>query len=183
MPISILKPSGKPQVKKSISKRQPVYIGIDPGLGITGYGILEKAGKEIIIREAGFIRTDRKASMESRIAEIYHGINEVITEFKPELVIIEDLYSHYRHPKTAIIMGHARGAVYLSAATAGLNVKSYGATMIKKSLTGNGRASKLQVQTMIKSKLGLKTLPEPPDVADALAVALCHISHLENGVS
>jgi crossover junction endodeoxyribonuclease RuvC len=158
----------------------PVYIGVDPGLGITGYGILEQINGQIIVKEAGCIRTNRKAPMENRIAEIYEGLNEIIAEFKPEQVVIEDLYSHYRHPKTAIIMGHARGAIYLSAAVAGLPVKSYGATMIKKSLTGNGRASKLQIQRMVKAKLGLPTMPEPPDVADALAVALCHISHLNN---
>lgn len=160
---------------------KPVYIGVDPGLGITGYGVLEHAENNIILKEAGFIRTNRKAPMEDRIAEIYHGLNDVISEFKPEIVLIEDLYSHYRHPRTAIIMGHARGAVYLSASNAGLPVKSYGATMVKKSLTGNGRASKIQVQRMVKSKLGLAGIPEPADVADALAVALCHISHLENG--
>lgn len=158
----------------------PVYIGVDPGLGITGYGILEHLNGRIILKEAGCIRTNRKAPMENRIAEIYEGLNEIIAEFKPEQVVIEDLYSHYRHPKTAIIMGHARGAIFLSAATAGLPVKSYGATMIKKSLTGNGRASKLQIQRMVKAKLGLPKMPEPPDVADALAVALCHISHLDN---
>jgi crossover junction endodeoxyribonuclease RuvC len=162
-------------------KRKPVYIGVDPGLGTTGYGVLEYANERISLKEAGFIRTKRKDPMEHRIAEIYNGINEVIREFKPEIIVIEDLYSHYRHPKTAIIMGHARGAVYLSASTAGLPVKSYGATMVKKSLTGNGRASKIQVQRMVKSKLGLAAIPEPADVADALAVALCHINHLENG--
>jgi crossover junction endodeoxyribonuclease RuvC len=169
--------------RNTIESDRPVYIGIDPGLGITGYGILEHTAKAIVIKEAGFIRTNRKAPMADRIAEIYDGLNDIIAEFKPTRVIIEDLYSHYRHPKTAIIMGHARGAVFLSAAKAGLPVVSYGATMIKKSLTGNGRASKLQVQRMVKSKLALKTLPEPPDVADALAVALCHISHLQHGAN
>lgn len=158
----------------------PVYIGVDPGLGTTGYGILQCLGGRAILKEAGYIRTNPKTPMEDRIAEIFSALNEVIAEFKPEQVVIEDLYSHYRHPKTAIIMGHARGAVYLSAAGAGLPVKSYAATMIKKSLTGNGRASKIQVQRMVKAKLGLTTIPEPPDVADALAVALCHISHIRD---
>ncbi len=170
-----------PGGQKSRKAKQPVYIGVDPGLGITGYGVLRNDGGTIEVLEAGCIRTDRKAAMEQRIKEIHDGLNEVISEFEPEIVIIEDLYSHYRHPKTAIIMGHARGAVFLSAANAGLPVKSYAATMIKKSLTGNGRASKMQVQQMIKSKLGMPKIPEPADVADALAVALCHISHLENG--
>ncbi len=157
-----------------------IYIGIDPGLSITGYGVLEYVNRQVKIREAGCVRTKRSLPMEERLAEIYVGLNEVIEEFKPTSIIIEDLYSHYRHPKTAIIMGHARGAVYLSAAHTKIPVVSYGATMVKKSLTGNGRASKLQVQHMIKNNLGLDNIPEPPDVADALAVALCHINHLNN---
>jgi crossover junction endodeoxyribonuclease RuvC len=157
-----------------------VYVGVDPGLGVTGYGVLECSGDNIKIKEAGVIRTRRKLPMEERLAEIFSRLNDVFEEHKPESAIVEDLYSHYRHPKTAIIMGHARGAVYLSAAYSKVPVKSYGATMVKKSLTGNGRASKHQIQHMVKNKLGLRDIPEPSDVADALAVALCHINHLGN---
>jgi crossover junction endodeoxyribonuclease RuvC len=155
-----------------------VFVGVDPGLGITGYGVLELVGDRINVIEAGTIKTKRRLPMEKRLAEIYEGLCEVLKEFKPESVVIEDLYSHYKHPKTAIIMGHARGAVFLSAANLKIPVKSYGATRVKKSLTGNGRASKIQMQKMVKIKLGLCKLPEPPDVADALAVALCHINQL-----
>ncbi|MCP4581453.1 MAG: crossover junction endodeoxyribonuclease RuvC [candidate division Zixibacteria bacterium] len=166
------------------SKAEPaIYVGVDPGLGITGYGVLEYNGGKIALKEAGCIRTTRNLPLEQRLIEIYSGLSEVIEEFHPDEVVIEDLYSHYRHPKTAIIMGHARGAVFLSAAKSKVPVKSYGATMIKKSLTGNGRASKIQVQHMIKNKLGLKEIPEPPDVADALAAAMCHINHLNNNLS
>jgi crossover junction endodeoxyribonuclease RuvC len=138
---------------------------------------LEKG--KVKIREAGCIRTNRKLPLEKRLEELHSGLAEILIEFQPESVVIEDLYSHYRHPKTAIIMGHARGAIFLSAALSKIPVRSYGATMIKKSLTGNGRASKHQVQQMIKSKLGLKKIPEPPDIADALAAALCHLNHVE----
>jgi len=155
-----------------------VFVGVDPGLGVTGYGVLSLVDGRVEVKEAGCVRTSGRKPMENRLAEIYEGLAEVLREFGPESVIIEDLYSHYRHPRTAIIMGHARGAVYLSAANASISVKSYGATMVKKSLTGNGRASKHQVQMTVKNQLRLRTLPEPPDVADALAVALCHINHL-----
>ncbi len=165
--------------KISSANSNPVFIGIDPGLGITGYGVLELVNGTVKVKEAGCIRTKQKLPLEKRLEEIYSGLNEVFKEFKPETVVIEDLYSHYRHPKTAIIMGHARGAIFLSAASSKIPVVSYGATMIKKSLTGNGRASKSQMQQMIKSRLGLKKLPEPPDVADALAAALCHINHIK----
>lgn len=160
--------------------RGSVYVGIDPGLGVTGYGVLECWKDHIELKEAGVIRTRKKLPMEERLAEIFSRLNEVFDEYKPDSIVIEDLYSHYRHPKTAIIMGHARGAVYLSAAHLKIPVKSYGATMVKKSLTGNGRASKHQVQYMVRDKLGLNDIPEPSDVADALAVALCHINRLGN---
>lgn len=164
---------------KVSDKSGAVFIGVDPGLSITGYGVLESKAGGVKVIEAGTITTKRTLPMEKRLAEIYEGLSEVFKEFAPQSVIIEDLYSHYKHPKTAIIMGHARGAVFLSAANLGIPVKSYGATRIKKSLTGNGRASKIQMQKMAKIKLGLSKLPEPPDVADALAVALCHISQLK----
>ncbi|OQX92151.1 MAG: crossover junction endodeoxyribonuclease RuvC [candidate division Zixibacteria bacterium 4484_95] len=157
-----------------------IYVGIDPGLDTTGYGVLECSGDHVKLKEAGVIKTRRRLPLEERLAEIFSSLNEVFDEYKPRLVVIEDLYSHYRHPKTAIIMGHARGAVFLSAAHSKIPVKSYGATMVKKSLTGNGRASKHQVQYMVRDKLGLNNIPESPDVADALAVALCHINHLNN---
>ena len=89
-------------------------------------------------------------------------------------VAVEQLYSHYEHPQTAILMGHARGVIFLAAGQRGLPVISYAATRIKKTITGNGRASKEQVQRTVQRELGLPQLPEPPDVADALAVALCH---------
>lgn len=164
----------------SNDNKKSVFIGIDPGLGVTGYGVLELSDGDIEVKEAGFIKTKKKLPLEDRLEEIFSGLNDVFKEFKPESIIIEDLYSHYRHPKTAIIMGHARGAIFLSAACSKIPVKSYGATMVKKSLTGNGRASKHQVQLTIKNRLGMKKLPEPADVADALAVALCHINHIKN---
>jgi crossover junction endodeoxyribonuclease RuvC len=149
-------------------------LGIDPGLGITGYGILEKADGRFRIVEAGVVRTNGKGAMSDRLLEMSRELDGIISQFKPDQVAIEELYSHYGHPRTAIIMGHARGIVFLKAAEANLPVFPYSSTRIKKSLTGNGRASKRQMQLMITSTLGLKKVPEPPDVADALAVALCH---------
>lgn len=149
-------------------------MGVDPGLGITGYGILDCDGEEFTVVEAGVIRTNAKAPIEMRLQEIAAEIQSILAQFNPEAVAVEELYSHYGHPKTAIIMGHARGIIFLKAAEAGLAVFPYASTRIKKSLTGNGRAPKQQMQLMIRSTLGLAAVPEPPDVADALAVALCH---------
>ncbi len=153
-------------------------LGIDPGLERTGYGVIETdaagAGSAPRLVEAGVVRTDTKAALEARLAEIESGLEGVLAEFQPEAVAVEQLYSHYKHPRTAILMGHARGVIFLAAGRAGLKVTSYSATRIKKALVGSGHASKLQVQRAIQSALGLKAVPEPPDVADALAVALCH---------
>ena len=149
-------------------------LGVDPGLSTTGYGILEGEGDRVSVVEAGVVRTNQRAPLESRLSEIAHEIGRIIAQLKPEAVAVEELYSHYGHPKTAIIMGHARGIVFLKAAEAGLPVFPYASTRVKKSLTGNGRASKRQMQLMIASSLGLDAIPEPADVADALAVALCH---------
>lgn len=115
--------------------------------------------------------------LDNRIRMIYESMCEIIERHKPDVMAVEQLYSHYAHPRTAILMGHARGVIFLAAAAHGVPVVSYSATQVKKSLTGNGHAGKEQMQRMIKNVLGLGKPPSPPDVADALAVALCHAGH------
>ena len=152
-------------------------LGIDPGLERTGYGVVETrdgAPGTMRLLEAGIIRTSAKDALADRLAEIRSGLAAVFAEFRPDAVAVEELYSHYKHPRTAILMGHARGIALLAAAEAGVPVASYGATHIKKALVGSGHASKHQVQRAIQSHFGLRAPPEPADVADALAVALCH---------
>jgi crossover junction endodeoxyribonuclease RuvC len=148
-------------------------LGIDPGLQVCGYAVVEADRNRIKLLEAGVCRTSARTSMEKRLVQIADDINSLLEKFKPACMAVEDLYSHYAHPKTAILMGHARGVILASACRRGTDVQSYAATRIKKSLTGNGRASKLQVQRSIMSLLGLAKMPEPADVADAIAVALC----------
>ena len=152
----------------------PTVLGIDPGLNITGYGVLEVASGGPVVREAGVVRGKTKDSLTARLKEIHDGVCEVIDALKPSVVAIEQLYSHYERPRTAILMGHARGVICLAAVKAGLEVVNYSATQVKKILTGNGHASKEQVQHAVKFELKLSTLPEPADVSDALAIALCH---------
>ncbi|HWR82240.1 MAG TPA: crossover junction endodeoxyribonuclease RuvC [Candidatus Deferrimicrobium sp.] len=149
-------------------------VGIDPGLIVTGYGVLDGAGEAISVVEAGVVRSDAGNSMAVRLYEIGREVGEILAQFRPDAIAVEELYSHYGHPRTAIIMGHARGVIFLKAAEAGVPVFPYASTRVKKSLTGNGRASKRQIQLMIKSTLNLAGIPEPADTADALAVALCH---------
>ncbi len=149
-------------------------LGIDPGLNTTGYGVLEiTAGRPKLV-EAGIVRSHRGAGLALRIREIYDGVNEVIESLQPDALALEKLYAHYDRPTTAILMGHARGVICLAAAVAGIPVSDYAATQVKKTLTGNGRAPKSQIQQAIQRELQLATLPEPADVADALAIAFCH---------
>ncbi|HEV3418241.1 MAG TPA: crossover junction endodeoxyribonuclease RuvC [Pirellulales bacterium] len=153
----------------------PLILGIDPGLAITGYGVLEATRGTPRLVEAGVVRSTEKTSeLPARLAEIHRGVAEVIAALKPAAMALEQLYSHYDHPRTSILMGHARGVICLAAAEAGIPVIHYSATQIKRILTGNGRAPKSQVQRAIEKELRLDRPPEPPDVADALAVALCH---------
>ena len=149
-------------------------LGIDPGLNITGYGVLELGTGGPQICEAGVVRGKSRRSLTRRLVEIYDGVAEVIAGFEPGVMAIEELYSHYQRPRTAILMGHARGVICLAASQAGIPVVHYSATQVKKILTGAGRAPKSQVQQAVRHELGLSDVPDPPDVADALAIALCH---------
>jgi len=150
-----------------------IILGVDPGLQVCGYAAVDiSAGSEKLI-EAGVISTDESAGLAGRLNQIADDMTSLLEKFGPQIVAVEALYSHYKHPKTAILMGHARGVILQTAAMAEAEVKSFAATRIKKSLTGNGRASKEQMQKAIQSTLGLAKLPEPADVADAIAVALC----------
>lgn len=151
-----------------------IVLGIDPGLNTTGYGVLDFSDRQPKLVEAGVVRGKANATLAERVLEIHTGVADVIASLKPEVLAIEELYSHYDRPTTAILMGHARGVILLAAAAAGIPVESYPSTQIKKTLTGNGHAAKWQIQEAIRFELALPTIPEPPDVADALAIALCH---------
>ena len=155
-----------------------IILGIDPGLNTTGYGVIQCSGATMRLREAGVVRTRAKGPMEARLAELHQGITEIIAAHHPDRMAIEQLFSHYERVRTAILMGHARGVICLAAGQANLAVTSYEPTRIKKTLTGTGRAAKPQMQLAVKLQLRLSSLPEPHDVADALAVAICS-HHLE----
>ena len=154
-------------------------LGIDPGLQVCGYACLEaERGAERLI-EAGVIRTEGDDALEQRLNRIAEDAESLIRDFSPEVVAVEELYSHYAHPRTAILMGHARGVILQKCAEAAIEVRSFSATRIKKSITGNGRASKEQIQRTIQTILCLSELPEPNDVADAIAAAMCCANSLK----
>src|SRR5262245_59452933 len=152
-------------------------LGLDPGLQVTGYGVLEVTERGPRVCDAGVIRSAEgrdTADMARRLLALYDGLCEVIAEWKPSAMAVEQLYAHYEHPRTAILMAHARGVFFLAGARHNMPVISYAATKVKKLVTGSGRAGKEQMQHAVMRELGLAKLPEPHDVADALAIALCH---------
>lgn len=154
-----------------------MILGLDPGLNTTGYAVLEAAPNGPILREAGIIKSATKRTtteMADRLKVLYDGVIEVIDQYAITTMAVEQLYAHYEHPRTAILMGHARGCMMLAGAQRGIDVQSYAATRIKKIITGNGRASKEQMQLTMLREFRLKEMPEPHDVADAMGIALCH---------
>ena len=156
-------------------------LGIDPGLNTTGYGILDVSKAKPRLVEAGVVRGGSNRSLEARLKEIYNGVREVLDLHRPQAMAIEELYSHYARPRTSILMGHARGVVVLAASLCDVPVVHYSATQIKKLLTGSGHAPKTQMQSAVCRELNLAQPPEPPDVADAIAIALCHAYLSRNG--
>lgn len=156
-----------------LPQSEPVVLGIDPGLQRTGYALLRGANGPIPILDAGVIRLNPRARLEERLVELQTCLESLLAAHRPELLACEELYAHYKHPRTAILMGHARGVILALARRSGLTILPVSATHVKKTLTGSGRAGKPQVQRAVAATLSLARRPEPFDVADALAIALC----------
>src|SRR4051794_36187408 len=148
-------------------------IGLDPGLQITGYGVIDWQSMRPALVDGGVIRLKAKTPLADRLVELEGELDSIFQEHKPDACAVEQLYSNYAHPRTAILMGHARGVILLVARRRGVEVHEFAANRIKQSLTGHGHASKEQMQRAIQHQWSLAKPPDPPDVADALAVALC----------
>ena len=146
-------------------------VGFDPGLNVTGYGVIECRGGSVKLVEAGTVKS-RGETLEARLLSIHAGVREVIDALRPTAMAIEQVFSHARFPKTAILLGHARGVICLAGVQAGLAVHHYLPNRVKGTLTGSGHAGKEQVQAAVQRELGLADRPRPADAADALAVAL-----------
>ena len=157
-----------------IGEAAQIVLGIDPGLNRTGYAVLERTPRGPVLREGGVIRSTPALTLAERVCEIGTGLREVIAQYHPQVMAIEQIFSTPKHPKTAILMAHARGAILFAAAEANIPIMHYSARQIKKLLTGSGAASKEQMQRAVQRELRLTNLLEPNDVADATGVALCH---------
>ncbi|MHB1155737.1 MAG: crossover junction endodeoxyribonuclease RuvC [Phycisphaerales bacterium] len=149
-------------------------LGIDPGLRITGYACVEllPSGIEPKLVEAGVLAFKPQTPTETRLLQLHTDLAALIAELHPTRLAVEKLYAHYAHPRTAILMAHARGVILLAGTQAQLPITHLASTEVKKSLTGNGHASKQQIQLAVASQCKLAQPPNPPDVADAIAIAL-----------
>ncbi len=148
-------------------------LGIDPGVAIVGYGVIEYDKNEFKVIDYGKITTPAKTSLSKRLKMVYDSMTELIDTYKPDVVAMEELFFN-TNVTTAIAVGHARGVLVLAAENAETSLAEYTPLQIKQAVTGYGRADKNQVQQMVKMFLGLTEVPKPDDTADALAVAICH---------
>ncbi len=149
-------------------------LGVDPSLHSTGYGVIESRAGRIRLVEGGVISPRRASAIEHRLADLERSLGEVIRTHRPEVMVVEEVFSRTGHPRTAILMAHARGALLCAAAAAHLHVYHYSASAVKRALAGNGAASKQQVAALVVQALRLRRRPGPSDVTDALALAIAH---------
>ncbi|ABN51421.1 MAG TPA: crossover junction endodeoxyribonuclease RuvC [Hungateiclostridium thermocellum] len=150
-----------------------IIMGIDPGFAIAGYGIVKYEGNKFTSVDYGAITTESSMELPKRLLVLYNGLKEIIEKYRPEAIAVEELFFN-KNIKTALAVGHGRGVAVLAAAQSGIDVFEYTPIQVKQSIVGYGRAEKTQVQQMVKAILNLPAIPKPDDVADALAVAVCH---------
>ena len=149
-------------------------LGLDPGTAATGYGVVEFASPGATrLVECGVVRTAAASPLEQRLAQIFDAITDLIAQHRPDVVAVESVFVA-RNPRSALVLGHARGAALLAAAKAGLPVAEYAPAMVKRTVVGAGAATKIQVQRMTAKLLRLSSPPAPDDAADGVAVALTH---------
>lgn len=151
-------------------------LGIDPGSQTLGWGVVDGSGLKYALVDFGTVKSSPKDAFSKRLLKIYNGIEEIITKFQPDVVSVEEAF-YANNVKVALKLGQVRGVVLLSGEKAGLGIAEYSPRLIKQTVVGYGNAEKHQVQEMVRLLLKLKTIPEPHDAADALAIAICHFHH------
>lgn len=149
-------------------------LGIDPALTVTGYGVIDFNKNSLSLLEAGIIKTMANQALPERLNKIHQALKSLIADTKSDIMVLEKLYVHYRHPTTAYILGQARGVICLACAQNNIPLVEYSATRVKKAIVGSGHASKYQVQRMVCNTLRLKNMPKYLDITDALALAITH---------
>ena len=151
-----------------------VILGVDPGLRFTGFGFITAEGERLKLIKAGVIKTTSKQKIQERLQKIHLALDQLIEEFKPDAIVVEKIYSHYRHPITAYHLGQARGVVCLLCEEKNVPLVEYLPTRVKKAVSGRGHASKYQMQKMVKMLLRVNNLEDKFDITDALSLAIAH---------
>ena len=151
-----------------------IVLGVDPGLNATGYGIIDASPQQMRVMTAGDIRPSAKQPLEERLARIHRGLTGLIVRYHPTIAVLEKIYTHHAYVTTASLMGHARGVACLAAQEHGLELAEYPPTQVKKSLSGNGMASKEQIGRMVEQWVGYRDPAWSADATDALALAIVH---------
>jgi crossover junction endodeoxyribonuclease RuvC len=157
----------------SVGGRELIVLGIDPGIAIVGFGVLEKKGSQLRPLQYGSIETKAGLRTETRLKQIYDAMTHLMVTYKPDVMAIEKLFFN-RNVTTAFTVAEARGIMMLAAEEANVKITEYTPLQVKQAVVGYGKAEKHQVQEMVRMLLNLKAKPKPDDVADALAVAICH---------
>jgi crossover junction endodeoxyribonuclease RuvC len=155
-----------------LDQSQMIVLGVDPGLSATGYAVLDAGDGRLRIRDLGCARTTSRQPIEARVRAIYDEVKIVTERWRPEVAALEGLYAEYRYPRTAILMGHVRGAICLAADQSGARVLEVSPAEAKQALTGSGRASKEQIRRAVTRMLSLQEPPDSDHVCDAMALAL-----------
>lgn len=150
-----------------------LILGVDPGIAILGYGLVRYEANKFTVIDYGAITTNAGTPMSKRLTQIYDELSEIIERYKPDAFAVEELFFN-KNIKTALTVGHARGVAVLAGSKAGIGIYEYTPLQVKQAVVGYGRAEKQQIQQMVKILLNLREIPKPDDVADALAVAICH---------
>ena len=153
-------------------------MGLDPGLVATGFGVLEAQPGAVTVVDSGVITTPSTQPLEARLNAIYRAVHQLIEASRPTFLVVEDLYTEYKFPRTAVLMGHARGVIYLAARQLDVAVLALAPSEVKRAVTGSGSAGKAQVQRAVQTLLGLAGVPRPSHVADALGLAVTGMARL-----
>jgi crossover junction endodeoxyribonuclease RuvC len=149
-------------------------LGVDPGLRITGYGVIECSGGRCRLIEGGVLQPRADLPLEQRLVQLHAGMVEVVLATQPDCMVVEELWTSYKNPTTAVLMGHARGVIALAAGANGVTMEHLAHSLVKRALAGSGAAPKAQVSGMVVQLLGLAAPPQPADVSDALAIAIAY---------
>jgi len=155
-----------------------IAMGVDPGTAVTGYAFLEERNGKVKVLEYGVVRSRSSDPLPKRLEKIHRELSQLMTTYQPTVLALESIF-HAHFARSALILGHARGAIMVAAQSLGIPVAEYAPRLVKQAAVGRGGASKEQVAALMRTRLQLRDVPKPADAADALAIAFCHLTRTQ----